>query len=243
MSDADRPEVSIVVPALREAPNIPMLASEICSALGSNGPSYELIIVDDDSRDGTVEVCARLQAQGIPIALLVRKHEKGLSTAVLRGFERAVAPVFVVMDADLSHPADRIPALYREIQNGADFVLGSRYVPGGTTDDKWTVYRFLNSKLATLLAMPLVCVSDPMSGFFAVPRSLWERADPLLPVGYKIGLELITKGKPSDLREIPIGFRTRRIGESKLTLAQQLLYLKHLCSLYRYRLQGARSVP
>ena len=236
----DNPELSIIVPTFMEASNIPILVREISSALEPVFPEWELIIVDDDSRDGTGDACDRLRKQGFPLKLVVRKNERGLATAVLEGFTRARAPVFVVMDADLSHQPTTIPLLYNTIKQGADFAMGSRYMPGGGTNDKWTVYRYLNSKIATLLARPLVNVSDPMSGFFALPRSLWERCDELSPVGYKIGLEILIKCKPRNLREVPIHFRTRMLGESKLSVKQQTLYLIHLWSLYRHKWTAGR---
>jgi len=229
------PKLSIIVPTLREAVNIPTLVREISADLVHAIPEWELIIIDDNSEDGVVGVCEKLLEQGVPLQLVVRKNDRGLATAVLEGFTRARGPVFVVMDADLSHPPATIPVFYQEIQKGADFVIGSRYIKGGGTDDRWTLYRYLNSKVASLLSRGLVSVSDPMSGFFALPRSLWERCDTLSPVGYKIGLELIVKGQPKNLKEVPIHFRTRKIGESKLTFKQQLLFLSHLRSLYRYR--------
>jgi dolichol-phosphate mannosyltransferase len=229
------PNVSIIVPTLREAANIPILVRTISEALKRAVPEWELIIIDDNSEDGIVGVCEKLLEQGVPLKLVVRKKGRGLATAVLEGFKHARAPVFVVMDADLSHPPAIIHVLYQEIQKGADFVLGSRYIEGGGMDDFWTLYRYLNSKLASLLAKGLVSVNDPMSGFFALPRLLWEQSKDLSPVGYKIGLELIVKGKPEKLKEVPIHFRTRRIGESKLTFKQQLLYLSHLLSLYRHK--------
>jgi dolichol-phosphate mannosyltransferase len=140
------------------------------------------------------------------------------------------------MDADLSHMPAAIPIFYQAIQNGAEFVLGSRYILGASTDDKWTIYRYLNSKIASLLARPLTSVSDPLSGYFALPRSLLERCDELSPVGYKIGLEILIKCKPINLKEVPINFRTRVLGESKLSVKQQTLYLIHLWSLYRHKL-------
>ena len=191
--------------------------------------------MDDDSRDGTVAVCERLRGQGFPLRLFVRKNERGLATAVLEGFSRAKAPVLVVMDADLSHMPAAIPIFFKAIQQGAEFVFGSRYLPGGGTDDKWTFYRYLNSKVASILARPLVAVSDPMSGFFALPRSLLDRCRDLSPIGYKIGLEILVKCKPLKIEEVPIYFRTRVVGESKLTIKQQLLYLVHLRRLYAYR--------
>ena len=96
-------------------------------------------------------------------------------------------------------------------------------------------YRYLNSKFALLLARPLIAVSDPMSGFFAIPLTLWERCQDLSPVGYKIGLELLVKCKPQNIKEIPIQFRSRVFGKSKLSIKQQLLYLSHLRSLFVYK--------
>ena len=237
------PKLSIIIPTLREAINIPILVREITTTLESVLPDWELIIVDDNSRDGTIKICDRLSQEGAPLELVVRKSKRGLATAVLDGFVHAKAPVFVVMDADLSHPPTSIPLFYKAIQDGAEFVLGSRYIPGGSTDDRWTVYRFINSKFASLLARGLISVSDPMSGFFALPRSLWQRCDNLSPFGYKIGLELIVKGRPRNIKEIPIHFRTRVLGESKLSFKQQLLYLCHLRLLYRYKLSLATRSP
>ncbi|MFC1515909.1 polyprenol monophosphomannose synthase [Thermodesulfobacteriota bacterium] len=229
------PKISIIIPTFMEAANISALVKEISYSLKDEIPEWELIIVDDNSGDGTVGICEALRKQGAPLKLVVRYDERGLSTAVLEGFTHARAPVFVVMDADLSHTPATIPVFYQEIRGGADFVIGSRYIPGGGTDDRWTVYRYLNSKFATLLARGLVSVSDPMSGFFAFQRSIWEQCVYLSPVGYKIALELVVRGKPRNLKEVPIHFRTRRIGESKLTLKQQLLYLHHLILLYEYK--------
>ncbi len=222
--------------------NIPILVKEITTALEPVLSDWEIIIIDDNSRDGTIKICDRLSREGAPLKLVVRKNKRGLATAVLDGFAHARAPVFVVMDADLSHPPTSIPLFYKMIQDGAEFVLGSRYIPGGGTDDRWTVYRLLNSKFASLLARDLTSVSDPMSGFFALPRSLWERCENLSPVGYKIGLELIVKGRPRNIKEVPIHFRTRMLGESKLSLRQQLFYLNHLRSLYWYKLKSDKAL-
>ncbi len=242
MNFNDNPALSIIVPAFREVQNIPNLVKEISVALESVIPEWELIIIDDNSLDGTARVCDRICRQGFPLKLVIRKNERGLATAVLEGFNRAKAPVFVVMDADLSHNPKSIPLLYREIQEGTEFVLGSRYITGGGTDDRWTFYRYINSKLASLLARPLVSVSDPMSGFFALPRTLLERSENLSPVGYKIGLEIIVKCNPKPLKEVPIHFRTRVYGESKLSIKQQLLYLCHLRSLYLYHLKAGKTM-
>jgi dolichol-phosphate mannosyltransferase len=231
----DNPKLSIIVPTFREVMNIPLLVREIAHDLKLQISDWELIIVDDDSRDGTVAIFESLQKSGFPLKLVVRKNEQELATAVIEGFKHARAPIFVVMDADLSHQPATILSLYQAIQNGADFAIGSRYIVGGGTDDNWTVYRYLNSKIASLLAMPLVAVSDPMSGFFALSRTLWERCEDISPVGYKIGLEILVKCKPQNIKEIPIQFQSRVFGESKLSIKQQLLYLSHLRSLFVYK--------
>ena len=237
MTSDNSPKLSIIVPAFREALNIPILIKDISCALKTVIPEWELIIVDDNSKDGIISVSESLRKKGLPLKLVVRKNKRGLATAVLEGFKEAKAPIFVVMDADLSHPPATIPLLYQAIQNGADFAIGSRYITGGGTDDKWTVYRYLNSKIASLLAMPLISLSDPMSGFFALSRTLWEKSDALSPAGYKIGLEIMVKCNPQNLIEMPIHFHTRKFGKSKLTIKQQFLYLYHLCSLYSFKLR------
>jgi dolichol-phosphate mannosyltransferase len=231
-----RPQLSIIVPTFQEASNIPLLVSDITTALATEIPAWELIIVDDNSQDGSVEVCQQLRTEGLPITLVVRTHERGLSSAVVAGFAYARAAVLLVMDADLSHPAAAIPCLYQAVVAGADFAIGSRYVPGGSTDDQWSTYRWLNSKVASFLAMPLVALRDPTAGFFAFPQSLLQRCGRLNPVGYKIALEILIKSRARHIQEIPIHFRTRRFGKSKLKLKQQLLYLRHLYSLYRFTL-------
>jgi dolichol-phosphate mannosyltransferase len=135
---SDAPQISIVVPALNEAPNLPPLAERVARALV--GRSYELIVVDDNSRDDTPAVASRL-AETFPLRLIVREQPKdGLSGAVLRGIAEARGEYLVVMDADLQHPPEKLPELLAPLESGeADFVLGSRYTPGGSTGETWGV--------------------------------------------------------------------------------------------------------
>jgi dolichol-phosphate mannosyltransferase len=227
------PEISIIVPALNEAENLPPLAQRVAAAIA--GRSYELLIVDDDSRDNTSAVCAEL-AEAYPLRLIVRKNATdGLGGAVLRGMAEARGETFVVMDADLQHPPEMIPKLLAALDAGAEFALGSRYVPGGSTAGKWGAVRKLNSWVATLLARPFAGrVRDPMSGFFALRRSTFERGTRLAPLGYKIGLELMCKCRVAAVTEVPIHFALREHGESKLTVAEQFRYLEHLSRLYDF---------
>ena len=124
---------------------------------------------------------------------------------------------------------------------GCDMAVGSRYVPGGSVDRVWSLWRFLNSRLATLLTLPLVRCADPMSGFFAIDRRALPDLETLRPIGYKIGLELMVRGGLR-VRETPIGFRQRDRGSSKLNWRRQPEFLRHLYRLYTYRFGGPARV-
>jgi dolichol-phosphate mannosyltransferase len=160
---------------------------------------------------------------------------RGLSPSVLDGMNLATGDVLVCMDADLSHPPEAIPQMLSKLQEGADFVIGSRYVQGGSTSDDWGFLRWLNSRVATLLARPLTSARDPMAGFFAFRRTTFAAGRDFNPVGYKIGLEFIVKCGCERVVEVPIHFEDRQLGKSKLTMRQQLLYLKHLRRLYTFK--------
>lgn len=226
--------VSIIIPTYREALNIAPLVVAIHPAMSAARMEYEVVIVDDDSQDGTVQAVENLEGR-YPVRLTVRKAERGLSSAVIEGFRRARGEVLVVMDADLSHPPEKIPDLVREVTHGgADFAIGSRFVPGGSAE-LFTIYRKLNALVSRLLARPLSAVRDPMAGFFAFHRKLLPDPGLLNPLGFKIGLEMIVKAAPRTIAEIPIRFSERRHGASKLSLREQVNYLVHLRRLYEYR--------
>jgi dolichol-phosphate mannosyltransferase len=230
----DAPSTSVIVPTFREVEALPDLIDRMAKVRAENGSITELLIVDDDSRDGTEALIA---ARPEPwLKLIVRKEDRGLSQAVLAGLHAARGDLLVVMDADLSHPPEAIADMQQAISDGADFVVGSRYVSGGSTADDWGVLRFINSWVATTMARPLTTITDPMSGFFALSRQVFERAREPSPLGYKIGLELLVRCGCKNVREVPIHFVNRVRGESKLTLKQQLLYVRHLMRLYRFKL-------
>ncbi len=230
---ADRPRISIIVPTYREAESLPHLIDRVAALRERHELDIEMLIMDDDSGDGSVEVVAARSEDWVRIH--VRTEERGLSAAVLEGARRATGDILVCMDADLSHPPESLPHMLQKIREGADFVVGSRYVEGGATADDWGVMRWINSRVATLLARPLTSVRDPMAGYFALPRATYEGGRDFNPVGYKIGLEFIIKCRCERVVEVPITFENRRFGESKLTFRQQLLYLQHLRRLYIFK--------
>ena len=219
--------ITIVVPTYNECLNLPVLYAQLGEALAER--SFELLVVDDSSTDGTAEVAAGL---GPNARVIVREGERGLATAVLRGLREARHDLCVCMDADLSHPPTSVEGLVAAVEAGAVMALGSRYVKGAATVD-WGLMRWINSAGATLLARPLTTTSDPMSGFFCVRRSTVP-FEVLSPLGYKIALELLVKLGATPV-ELPITFHDRLHGESKLSLREQIAYLAHLGRLYRYR--------
>ncbi len=225
--------VSIVVPTYNESDNIPILLEEIDKAL-KNKYSYEVIIVDDNSPDMTYRTAISLSNR-YPVRVIVRERKQGLASAATTGFSAARGRYIVLMDADLQHPPDRIPEMIRLLENGCDLVIGSRYVPGGR-DEGLKGYRRLISLTARLLAWILLPetrrVKDVMSGFFAVRREIAPRETELR--GYKIILQVIKNcGKEGRICEIPIIFRRRRHGESKLRAREIINYVRDLLRLSR----------
>jgi dolichol-phosphate mannosyltransferase len=234
-------QLVVIVPTYYEADNLPELTRRIFTAVSKAGIETEILFVDDNSQDGTEEVCNQLASQ-YPVRLITRTLERGLATAVLHGIRESKTEYVIVMDADLSHPPENIPRIFELLKEGADFVVGSRYVKGGSTDAKWGLFRWLNSQVAILLARGLTNIKDAMAGFFGFPRRILDSSPQLLPIGYKIGLEILVKANCRKVIEIPIAFVDRKKGESKLTLQQQLNYLRHLRRLYRFRFPQAAEI-
>ncbi|EDL60234.1 glycosyltransferase [Gimesia maris] len=232
-------QLSIIVPTYCEAENLTVLIPRVNRVLTEAELDAEIIVVDDDSPDETIQVCEKL-AENCPLRLITRKNERGLSTAVIAGLNAASGGILLVMDADLSHPPEKIPELVSALnQRQADFVIGSRYVEGGTTDQSWGWFRKWNSRVATWLSRPFTSARDPLAGFFAIKRQTYLKAHQILnPVGYKIGLELIVKCRCRNVVEIPIEFTDRVAGSSKLSFKEQLRYLKHLKRLFDFKYQN-----
>lgn len=239
-----RRDVSIIVPTINEAENIAELIPAISRSLARL--NYEVLVIDDRSSDGTVDVCGEL-AKSYPVAGYSRPNPTGgLSGAVLHGFTLASGDILAVMDADLQHPPDALPDLIAPLTaRRSDFAIGSRRMPGSEVAERWGPWRRLNSAVARWLAAPLARgIRDPLSGFFAIRRAVWEQADNLNPLGYKIALELLCKCPIDAVAEIPIRFGTRRRGSSKLTMLQRTNYVRHLVRLYSGGCEmGGRARP
>jgi dolichol-phosphate mannosyltransferase len=233
--------VSIIVPTYKEAKNITPLSEQIDPAMKDANLTYEIIVVDDDSKDGIIEVVEKIKDR-YNMELKVRKGEKGLSSAVIAGFSLIKGEIVVVMDADLSHPPSKIPELVTPILDGnCDFMIGSRFVNGGSAPHfNW--YRKLNAWVSKMIAKPFTRVSDPMAGFFAFHRRLLKPGLALNPLGFKIGLEMIVKASPKRISEVPIQFRERQFGESKLSLKEQINYLIHIKRLFEYKYKTLAEV-
>ena len=224
--------VSIIIPTYNERDNIVPLIRQIDQAL--KGHDYEVLFVDDNSIDGTVEAIEGLTAE-YPVRVIIRKNERGLASAVVHGILNTNSDTIVVMDADLQHPPEVIPDLLERAENDADIVIASRYVEGGGCQE-WGLIRKIVSTVAVGLAHLLLPatrpVHDPMSGFFLVNRKVVADAN-LKPAGYKILLEILMEGQYRNIAEVPYIFVNRKGGESKLNTRQQIEYLRHLYSLMR----------
>ena len=224
--------ISIIIPTFNEADTIKLIVPRLSKVLQDEGISGEIIVVDDNSPDGTADIVMEL-AERYPVRVHIRKNDKGLSKAVVKGFELAAGDICVVMDADLSHPVEQVPAMIQPILDGkCDATVGSRGVVGGGYHN-FPIHRKITSKVAGIMAKGVTSLSDPTSGFMAIRKSLIDGIV-LDPLGWKIVLEVIVKTAPRFV-EIPIIFTDRKQGESKLDSNTQIDYIRHLWRLYGYK--------
>ena len=230
LQNSPEPELSLIVPTYCERQNITTLIERVHKSLSRN--SYELIVVDDNSPDGTSELANGLSKQ-YPVRVITRIDKRGLASAVVDGFKQARGEILGVIDADLQHPPEVLPELLENVRSGADVVIASRYVEGGGSEG-WSASRKIISKGSKLLAQVLLPsvrgIKDPLSGFFLLRREVIDGVE-LSPIGYKILLEVLAKGKAREIAEVPYIFRVRERGTSNLTSGEGICYLKHLTRL------------
>jgi len=230
-------KLALVVPTLGEADNIRVLLDRIRQTLDPLGFAYEVIVVDDDSRDGIEPIVKEIAASDPRVRILIRNGERSLGQAVLHGWNHSDADILGVMDADLQHPPELLPELWKAIDSGKDVVLASRYAPQGGLNN-WHPARHLLSCMAIWLTYPLqkpgIPVKDPMAGFFMVRRSCLHDVS-LHGQGFKILLEILVRANVRSVTEIPFTFGPRRAGTSKASLKVGLDYLTLLYKLWRNR--------
>jgi dolichol-phosphate mannosyltransferase len=227
--------ISIILPTYNEIDNIKIIIPKIAEVLDREALKWEIIVVDDNSPDGTAPAAESFSTK-YPVKVCVRKNDRGLSKAVIKGFELAEGDICLLMDADLSHPVEKIPGMVRPIiLNECDATVGSRNIQGGGSAE-WSLSRRIVSKIAGYMARGVTSLSDPTSGFMAIRKTILDNID-IDPLGWKIVLEVAVKAQPR-IKEIPIMFSVRKIGKSKLGIKAQIDYLHHLWRLYSYRYPG-----
>jgi dolichol-phosphate mannosyltransferase len=227
--------LSVVIPTYNEALNIEELVRRLSRALDpALGSDYELIVVDDDSPDRTWELAQRLTLEYSQLQVMRRTKERGLASAVVRGWQASRGAFLCVIDADLQHPPNVVAELYELMKRGADMAVASRHVLGGGVSD-WSIPRRIVSRAAQLIGLVVLPgvvgrVSDPMSGYFMIRRSAIEGVE-LSPLGYKILIEVLARGRFPWIGEVPYVFQERTHGGSKATAGVYLDYLRHLLRL------------
>ena len=229
-------KLALVIPALHEAANLGSLLSRVRNALDRAEVDWEVIVVDDHSRDGTEQIVSEIARQDPRVRLLVRRGQRGLSGAILHGWQHTDATILGAMDADGQHPAETLPELLASIRAGHDIAVGSRYAGGGRSS--WNPLRRLLSMGAILVARPLqvewLRVRDPLSGFFLVRRECVEAVS-FQTSGFKLLLEILVRGRIRTITEIPFDFACRRAGRSKASPRVAWDYVTLLARLYRMR--------
>ncbi len=239
-------DLTLVLPTYQESRNIRATLELVAMTLRSvPGLSFEIVVVDDNSPDGTWRL-ALDEAEAIPeLRVMRRTAESGLATAVIRGWQVARGRVLGVMDADLQHPPEVLAGLIDRVQRGADLAVASRHVEDGGVGD-WTVIRRIISRTAQLIGLVILPevvgrVSDPMSGYFLVKRSAIAGRT-LNPKGYKILIEVLARGGARVIAELGYVFQERQEGASKVTAAIYLQYIEHLLRLRWLLLRESRFV-
>jgi len=233
-------ELTVIIPTFNEESNIERIISEVDLVFLQFAIKGEILIVDDNSPDRTITLVNMLKKSKANLNILVRMADHGLSQSVADGFTHASSDIFIVIDADLSHPPALIPIIYNEIKAGYDVVIGSRYMKGGGIKE-WPLKRRVISLGATLLGRSLLpTVTDPVSGFFAVRKSVVAEA-PLKPRGYKILLEVLGKGNWEKSKEIPFEFVDREIGSSKLKITTIIEYVRQVLDIALFSFSHSQS--
>jgi len=226
--------LALIIPTLNEAENIRGVLNRTRSVLDPVGINYEILVVDDDSSDGTGEIVSAISLEDPRVRLIVRKGAKGVAGATLLGWENTDASIVGAMDADLQHPPELLPALVSAILAGHDVAIGSRYAAGGSLGN-WNLPRKLLSNAALWVAIPVqrkqIRAKDPTAGFFLVRRECIDQIQ-FQRTGFKLLLDVLVRGRIRSIKEIPYTFESRHHGASKATFKVACEYGGLLVRLY-----------
>jgi dolichol-phosphate mannosyltransferase len=229
--------ISLITPTYNERQNIALLAQEIFAAVAPyDNIDLELIVVDDNSPDGTGEAAEALKSE-YPVKVIHRAGKLGLGSAVMEGFQHSTRPQLGVIDADLSHDTAILPQLIHGLGQ-CDLAIGSRF--GATSEvEAWALHRKLISLTGVGMARLITGVEDPLSGYFFLNRSVLEGVE-LTSTGYKILLEILVKGDYRTHMSIPFLFRNRQFSQSKLNMREHLLFAKQILYFGARKLTGRK---
>jgi dolichol-phosphate mannosyltransferase len=233
------PVLTVILPTYNERDRLGEVVGAVFDVCNRHDVVAEVVVVDDNSPDGTGDLAEEL-GRRYPLRVVHRAGKQGLGSAVVAGFAAARGDTLCVMDADMSHPARLIPEMLAVLRHtGGDAVIASRYVPGARIEN-WPLSRLLMSRLACLMARPLVSVRDATSGFFLVRRD-FARGVHISAQGFKICLELLVRGRATLVAEIPVVFTDRTAGESKMSLREGVGYVRQLRDLLWFKARQGLS--
>lgn len=231
------PEMKIVIilPTYNERENILLMIGAVHEQFAKIPHDMNILVVDDNSPDGTADL-VRAEQKGRPYLFLITGKKEGLGAAYIRGMKHAVselgADAVMEMDADFSHKPEDVPRLIAGLDEGADFVIGSRYVPGGKIPGDWSFLRRMNSKWGNVFARyvaGMYQVRDCTAGFRAIRSAVISRIDPdtLKVKGYAFQISLLHEAllNRAKVREVPVEFVDRKRGETKLGLSDIIEFM------------------
>jgi dolichol-phosphate mannosyltransferase len=209
-------ELTVIIPTFNEEENIEKMVLTVDGICKAHNILEEILVVDDSSQDSTIDIVKRLMADRQFLHLLIRTHNPGLSPSLYDGIINAKSDLVQCLDCDFSHPPEKIPVFYNLLKNGGfDMVIGSRYIKGGEVINWPLLRRVLSSGAALLSRFLIPHIKDSGSGFFAINRTILK-ATRLSPRGFRMGFEILGKARWTRVQEIPIIFKDRELGQSKL---------------------------
>jgi dolichol-phosphate mannosyltransferase len=236
---------ALVIPTLNEVGNITSVLDRAVAALSHAEVPWNILVVDDESSDGTAQVVQRYFESEPRVRLVTRTAQSGLAGAITYGWAQTDADLIGVMDADLQHPPELLPNLIVAVANGADLAIASRYANNGSVEN-WSWLRKAVSRVAVLASRPVqrqtLRVQDPMSGFFVLRRQCITGLE-FQPAGFKLLLEILARGRINSVAEVPFTFASRHSGASKANAMTAVHYFVLLYRLSRDLIFGSKNRP